>query len=325
MRLFGKKYPFLGFLLVIPSLLYCSDFITVPGINLKSVYRRLENAGFDPGPYSENDFKQLSESIKRFQSVAKLKETGILNQETWAKMHMLYDPLESKVKSLPKKSVQIYYPLKQGMTWKYKATSEFPSLLLGKQKLTKILIKTNLAPQKLKGRKVIPQKTSESGKAILFDFIAEDGTGIYKYASQSSEDVEPKINITPYYSIKHPVQVGNMWKQRIKNLSLIEGISPALKSVIESIDETVNIPSGVFDRCMKIKSTNTAKVKNAKLKLDNITWTLSNTTVKVEEYRWYAPDVGLIKYVEKEHVVHKDDNNRYYTFTHQLILLNWNH
>ena len=66
--------------------------VSVKNIDMPSVFRRLENAGFDPGPYSKSEHTQLSIAVKQFQKVAKLKETGILDDTTWEKMKKLYDP-----------------------------------------------------------------------------------------------------------------------------------------------------------------------------------------------------------------------------------------
>ena len=73
--------------------------IAVSGIDLKSVFRRLDNGGFDPGPYREDDLTLLSESIKRFQKIAKLQDTGKLDAPTWAKMKKLYDPIAASTDS----------------------------------------------------------------------------------------------------------------------------------------------------------------------------------------------------------------------------------
>jgi hypothetical protein len=80
------------------------DFITVAGFDLsfqskllQSVHRRLENAGFNPGPYNENDLSLLSEAVKRFQEVAKIEVNGLLDEETWLRLQKLYDPLESEL------------------------------------------------------------------------------------------------------------------------------------------------------------------------------------------------------------------------------------
>jgi len=82
------------------------NLIAVPGIDLKSVYRRLENAGFDPGPYRKDDLAQLSESVRRFQKVAKLKADGILDEKTWAKLRKLYDPSASEATSADRRDPQ---------------------------------------------------------------------------------------------------------------------------------------------------------------------------------------------------------------------------
>jgi len=72
-----------------------NSIIKVSGIDLPSVFRRLENAGFSPGPYQKEDLSGLSEAVKRFQKFAKLDENGIIDSSTWAKLEMLYDPQAS--------------------------------------------------------------------------------------------------------------------------------------------------------------------------------------------------------------------------------------
>jgi hypothetical protein len=69
------------------------EVLLVEGLDLYSIYRRLEKAGFQPGPYNNTDFTHLSEAIKRFQQVAKLPADGRLDPPTWEKMQKLYDPV----------------------------------------------------------------------------------------------------------------------------------------------------------------------------------------------------------------------------------------
>ena len=68
--------------------------IAVPGVDIKSVYRRLDKAGFSPGPFSTKHLGQLSAAIKRFQKMAHLSETGVVDSSTWEKMRKLFDPGE---------------------------------------------------------------------------------------------------------------------------------------------------------------------------------------------------------------------------------------
>jgi len=68
--------------------------VTVSGVDLRSVFRRLEKAGFSPGSYSDKQLTGLSAAIKRFQKLAHLPVTGSLDGATWKKVKQLYDPGE---------------------------------------------------------------------------------------------------------------------------------------------------------------------------------------------------------------------------------------
>jgi TolB-like protein len=69
-----------------------NSIVKVSGVDLPSVFRRLEAGGFNPGPYSENDLNRLSESLKKFQQFSKINSTGVLDAATWTKLKILYDP-----------------------------------------------------------------------------------------------------------------------------------------------------------------------------------------------------------------------------------------
>jgi hypothetical protein len=68
------------------------SIVAVPGVDLKSVHRRLEISGFSPGPYNEEDVSWLQPPIMRFQHFARLEVNGILDVGTWRKLQQLYDP-----------------------------------------------------------------------------------------------------------------------------------------------------------------------------------------------------------------------------------------
>ncbi len=94
----GILWVLISLLIVfIPSCVYSdlqqkSNPIQVRGVDPLSVHRRLESAGFEPGPYSETDTAELSEAVRRFQRFAKLDPTGKVDGATWKKMQLLYDP-----------------------------------------------------------------------------------------------------------------------------------------------------------------------------------------------------------------------------------------
>lgn len=43
-----------------------APIVQISGIDLKSVFRRLENSGFNPGPYQEDDLSRLTKAVKMF-------------------------------------------------------------------------------------------------------------------------------------------------------------------------------------------------------------------------------------------------------------------
>ncbi len=75
---------------------YADTVIEVEGIDLQSVFRRLESGGFSPGPYREDDLSRLSDAVRRFQKFSRLPETGTVDASTWAKLKILYDPMKSE-------------------------------------------------------------------------------------------------------------------------------------------------------------------------------------------------------------------------------------
>jgi hypothetical protein len=94
---------------------------------------------------------------------------------------------------------------------------------------------------------------------------------------------------TPNYIIRYPIKIGTSWevKARSKLLNNAPGI---LKKTIEAIDDTVTVPAGTFKNCLRIKGEGVIR----KEELGN------EIIVNIEEYEWYAPGVGLIKYIGKE-------------------------
>ncbi len=90
--------------------------IVIPGIDIKAVYRRLENAGFNPGVYNKDDFTQLAAAIARFQRIAKLETNGILDTFTWDKLEQLYDPSEASPEPRGSDMLEIPLPTKSGLS-----------------------------------------------------------------------------------------------------------------------------------------------------------------------------------------------------------------
>ena len=161
-----------------------------------------------------------------------------------------------------------YYPLKEGMTWVYSITS-------GKAGAQKITV-TNLAPRELQGKTVTVRKW-EVGGGVRNYFIAKDDYGVYRYAEQMTLTAEPKIITPKVYYLKNPVDKGTNWDIATK----MGENDLKVNVIIESIEETVQVPAGTYKECVKLKHEGGMEEAKAKLSLT--------------AYEWYAPDVGLVK------------------------------
>ena len=84
-----------------------------------------------------------------------------------------------------------------------------------------------------------------------FSFFASDDTGVYECARQSVDDVEPKMLSWPEYYLKYPLKVGASWDGG-REAALKNAIIPTT-TTIESLDETVTVPAGTFQHCVKTK------------------------------------------------------------------------
>lgn len=161
-----------------------------------------------------------------------------------------------------------YYPLKEGMTWVYSATSTKS----GVQKITV----TNLAPRELQGKTVTPRKW-EVGGGVRHFFIAQDDYGVYRYAEQMTAAAEPKIVTPKVYYLKNPVDKGTDWD----NITKMGENELKVNITIESIRETVQVPAGTYKECVKLKHEGSMQEAQASFTLT--------------AYEWYGPGVGLVK------------------------------
>lgn len=161
-----------------------------------------------------------------------------------------------------------YYPLKEGMTWVYSATSTKS----GVQKITV----TNLAPRELQGKTVTPRKW-EVGGGVRHFFIAQDDYGVYRYAEQMTAAAEPKIVTPKVYYLKNPVDKGTDWD----NITKMGENELKVNITVESIRETVQVPAGTYKECVKLKHEGSMQEAQASFTLT--------------AYEWYGPGVGLVK------------------------------
>lgn len=161
----------------------------------------------------------------------------------------------------PLASARDYFPLEEGLVWKYQKGYHNDTE-------PEHFTVRNLHPKDILDKKVTPRLQEDYSL-----FTGVDENGIYEIARQDAVDTHPIVYSTPYYILKEPIQQGTSWKNVLTFLSP----PPIQVLTIESTDETVTVPAGTFNHCLRIQCVLTSPDQNS------------------EGYSWYAPKVGFIK------------------------------
>jgi hypothetical protein len=166
---------------------------------------------------------------------------------------------------------EAYFPLKAGMTWEYNVISD-------KSATRKVRI-TNLASREINDKTLTPQRWDIMGISRYY-LIAEDDSGIYRYAEQKSENGPPTLTKPKLYHLKNPIGIGTTWDITTQ----LGDDNVNINLTIESINDVVKVPAGTFDNCVKIKQIG-----------EGPSGEKGGTALSITAYEWYAPGVGLVK------------------------------
>jgi hypothetical protein len=151
----------------------------------------------------------------------------------------------------------------------------------------------NFEERKLGKKKVVPQKIEVNG-ATSFIFIQDSKKGQVLYAEQGADAAEPTLLEDLVYLNKE-LKTGNTWEGTFKTTLMMEEVSVPMTYEVQKGKETVTVPAGTFDKCIKVIGK--GEVEREK----GLFGTVKLTVVKTE---WYADKIGLIK-----SVLHKSGNH----------------
>jgi hypothetical protein len=169
----------------------------------------------------------------------------------------------------------VYYPLQPGKVYSYEVRMEAGNSF--KKDNTTINITNNIIPSvEIKGFKSFPI-VSQKPNGKIVNYFAVNNEGVFRIAKKSDNDPAIVIFDNLDFIIKNPVQVGNAWTG--KDHSRLQ---------IVSVSESVTVPAGRFDNCVKIKVERVATSVDPFSRKGDIA---DNT-----EYLTLAPDVGLVKH-----------------------------
>jgi len=168
--------------------------------------------------------------------------------------------------------VENYYPLGRGLVWSYQSATSGTITL------------TNLAPRDLAGRRVVPQTFQNPWMGNLMLFVFADTNGASALAVQTPAEAGPRVLRNPACFLKYPAKPGLNW------------FCPALDDpdqqgsyMIEAVDDVVTVPAGTFKSCVRVRCDY------------SVSHPWIGTTLK-EERKWYAPGVGMVKWMTTEHL-----------------------
>ena len=190
-----------------------------------------------------------------------------------------------------------YFPLDAGKTWVYQMHYE---TMDGKWTIPYVI--SNLSSGKDKHGDKTYLRRSLDGRVFHYQW---DDAGL-KMLQRSRIDVKsvnPQIYANSEYLYQYPINVGTRWRGQTQSQTLIKTGPPwktefrivtpvPVENVIESMDEAVTVIAGSFQHCMKIHQKGTIHFDAGNY--------VGLTEVKVDEYRWYCPGVGLVKSVRHE-------------------------
>ena len=188
-----------------------------------------------------------------------------------------------------------YFPLEGGLRWVYDVRTEWENQVVEHERLTLAA----MGSETLDGARAW-RRRSDSGVEY---WLRADETGVFRVASKSDLDEEPKPDAQRRYVLKEPLAAGTNWqasttayllKRRQEFPREIRHTHPAVNMTytIEAVGEKVETRVGRFDDCLRVKGT--AQVR---LFADPVVgWRdLPLTTTE-----WYCRGVGLVRLVRQE-------------------------
>ncbi|MCI0401276.1 MAG: hypothetical protein L0Y67_01270 [Gammaproteobacteria bacterium] len=159
---------------------------------------------------------------------------------------------------------------------------------------------TNLPSRTVKGTRTYVRKVHD-GSLFFYRRAVE---GIRRLGTTRGPNNEMELDGAEHLMIPDPVRIGDSWaaeagtgilERRIRPFEwkLFTPVTPVVRhDSIESVDDTVGVPAGQFERCLRIRSVGSARC-DSKARAQG-------SDIRSEIIDGYAAGVGLIKTLQKE-------------------------
>lgn len=187
------------------------------------------------------------------------------------------------------------FPLDTGHRWVYQVSSQYEN---GTSEQETQVMQT-LGQESIKGGSAW-RRRSESGVDY---WLRSDETGLYRVASKSDLDPEPKPDSPHRYVLKTPLQVGTTWQASTTAYLLrrrqefppeIRHTHPAIPMnyTIDAVEQAVKTPAGAFKGCLRVRGQ-----ASLRLFADPVVGWKDMPLTTTE---WYCPGVGLARLERQE-------------------------
>ena len=207
-----------------------------------------------------------------------------------------------------------YFPLQQGLEWKYWVVSETPY-----ERNESELQITNAGIWEVGNQQYHIRKTNTGN----YYYIQDRQDGIVRSSKRTIIEAYPRLGVAERYVIKYPLQVGTQWSYKSKPYLLARHAPTVneLKEIVNyqmdweivSDDVKLSVPAGEFENCLHIQGKALVEVPRS--------LGVATDEVLFETNEWYAPNVGLVKIVHEE----KSYSEQAYGGSISLVLMSFNY
>lgn len=187
-----------------------------------------------------------------------------------------------------------YFPLAEGLQWHYQVT-KITREGVRQQKYIYI----SLADREVE-EQIVSVRRSVNGSLFYY---RETEDGLLYVGKEIQTGISREFFRDEHLILRYPLEKGAQWQDNTQTRLLVKAgplqitefkikAEVSLEILIEVIDDTVSVPTGIFHNCIKI-------IKQGSEFIDAGNY-IGRTIVRVKETSWYAPGVGLVKSVREE-------------------------
>ena len=189
-----------------------------------------------------------------------------------------------------------YFPLSKGHSWQYRTIT-----LRGGERTNGSYEVHNLGDVERDFEHYLARMNSHGTEY----FFRRDDSGVYRLGVQTVVSNKIKHDARKRYVLKTPHRQDDYWFSD-SHAFVIERTQPVherfwtshafeMEYQITELDETVQVPAGAFEHCIRVQGTGVVK-----LLADVTQGRYGSAEGEITTTEWYAPGVGLIKLVRQE-------------------------